>query len=478
MAAVDGLLNLLLAKGADTLTLSGGAVPELIKSGAAMPLSMPPLDPELIRRFIDEVRAAGDGTTYRFASKDGPAVFGVVIASGRIEFHRADLPAGAPAAGARGPSDPSEAPAPRPAASAGARATPARGPVDGLVERLIAEAIEAEATDLFLSTSADARMRVGMELQEVPASRVSEDLLLELARLDDARRALLESHGSVDFALEVGEARVRVNLFRHSHGLSAALRPIGRRIRSLTELGLPRELEALTDLPDGLVLLVGPTGTGKSTTLAALLEHLNQTRSRHVVTIEDPVEFEYESCRCLVHQREVGRDVESFAAGLRAALRESPDVILVGEMRDSETFAAALTAAETGHLVFSTLHSGSAPMAIDRIIDSFPPHQQPQVRGQLASALRAIVTQVLLPTVEPGGVVAATERMMMTHAIAHAIRDSRGHQISDRIQTGRADGMVSLEASLADLVRRGRITIATASATARNPDVLHGLLET
>src|SRR5262249_53516261 len=233
---------------------------------------------------------------------------------------------------------------------------------------------------------------------------------------------------------------------------------------SLAELGLPKDLESLTDLSDGLVLLVGPSGTGKSTTLAALLEHLNQTRSRHVVTIEDPVEFEYVSNRCLVHQREVGRDVESFAAGLRAALRESPDVILVGEMRDSETFAAALTAAETGHLVFSTLHSGSAPMAIDRIIDSFPPHQQAQVRGQLASVLRAIVTQLLLPGAEPGRLVPAIERMHLTHAIAHKIRDGRGHQIGDAIHTGRADGMVSLEASPADLVRRGQITPATASA--------------
>jgi twitching motility protein PilT len=224
------------------------------------------------------------------------------------------------------------------------------------------------------------------------------------------------------------------------------------------------------------VLFVGPSGAGKSSTLAALLDHLNRTRSRHVVTIEDPIEFEYVPQRCLVHQREVGRDVESFAAGLRAALRESPDVILVGEMRDSETFAAALTAAETGHLVFSTLHSGSASMAIDRIIDSFPPHQQSQVRSQLAGVLRTIVTQVLLPAVEPGQLVPAIERMIVTHAIAHKIRDGRGHQIGDEIQTGRADGMTSLESSLADLVRRSRISLATARGAARNTDLLRQLL--
>src|SRR5581483_3948873 len=341
--------------------------------------------------------------------------------------------------------------------------------------RLIEQAVAADATDLFLSTAADARMRVGMELHEIPASRLGEDDVLELTGLDGERRAQLDEHGSVDLALEVGATRIRANVFRHRGGLAVAVRPI-RRIRTIAELGLPADLESLTRLPDGLVLFVGPTGSGKSSTLAALLDHLNHRASRHIVTIEDPVEFEYESDRCLIHQREVGRDVESFAAGLRAALRESPDVILVGEMRDRDTFAAALTAAETGHLVFSTLHSGSAPMAIDRILDSFPPHQQAQVRHQLAGALRAIVVQVLLPAVEPGGLVPATERMMVTHAIAHAIRDARGHQIADRIHTGRAEGMISLDSSLADLVRRGRITAATALSAARNPDIVRQLL--
>jgi twitching motility protein PilT len=471
------LLSLVVTQGAESLALVHGKVPELVKGGQPKPLSMPPLAPELLARFIAEVRAAGEEGRYVFNAKGEPVAFDVAIDEPeRMEFRRAGA-----ATSAIARSDPGSARADETSAATVADASPAPRRhatatlEDGSVARLIREALGAEATDLFVSTSNDARIRVDMELRTVPASRVAEGDLLELADLDAARRARLEEHGSVDFGVRVGEEKLRVNLFRHRGGLAAALRPL-RRIRPLAELGLPAELVQLTDAADGLVLLVGPTGSGKSTTIAALLDHLNRSRARHIVTIEDPIEFEHESRRCLVHQREVGRDVESFAAGLRAALRESPDVILVGEMRDSETFAAALTAAETGHLVFSTVHSGSAAMAIDRIIDSFPPHQQGQVRGQLASVLRAIVTQVLLPGIEPGRLVPAIERMHVTHAIAHKIRDGRGHQIGDAIHTGRADGMVSLEASLADLVRRGLISAATASGAARNGDVLREML--
>jgi twitching motility protein PilT len=471
------LLSLVVAQGAESLALVHGRVPELVKGGQPKPLSMPPLAPELLARFIAEVRESGDEARYVFNGKGDPVAFDVVIHEPeRMDFRRAGA-ASSPTV----PSDPSTpGAADQMSATTGLAASPARRPAAaslerGSVSRLIREALDAEATDVFLSTSNDTRIRVDTELRTLPGSRLAEGDLLELADLDDARRARLEEHGSVDFGLRVGEEKLRVNLFRHRGGLAAALRPL-RRIRPLTELGLPADLQQLSDAADGLVLLVGPTGSGKSTTIAALLDHLNQTRARHIVTIEDPIEFEHESRRCLVHQREVGRDVESFAAGLRAALRESPDVILVGEMRDSETFAAALTAAETGHLVLSTVHSGSAAMAIDRIIDSFPPHQQVQVRGQLASVLRAIVTQVLLPGVEPGRLVPAIERMHVTHAIAHKIRDSRGHQIGDEIHTGRADGMVSLEASLADLVRRGLISLATASGAARKPEVLREML--
>jgi twitching motility protein PilT len=492
MAAIDGLLGILLAQGADALTLVADEAPRLALAGEPKPLSMPPLLPDLLGRFIEEVRAAGDGTTYLHDAKGVRTTFAVEIDGTReIRFRRADAagagpaPAGVPGAPPAPLSMPAPAPTPGDGALAGdapptprrayAQPRPGVAPTDGPIADLVRRALDADATDLFVSTSADARMRVGMELREIPGSRLDEGSLLELVTLDDAHHARLEKHGSVDLGLHFGDVKLRVNLFRHLGGLAAAVRPL-RRVRTLAELGLPADLEKLTEPIDGLVLLVGPTGSGKSSTIAALLEHVNRTRSRHILTIEDPVEYEYTSGTCLVHQREVGRDVESFAAGLRAALRESPDVILVGEMRDRETFAAAMTAAETGHLVFSTLHSGNAAMAIDRIVDSFPPHQQTQVRAQLANVLRAIVTQLLLPAVQPGRLVPATERMFVTHAIAHKIREGRGHQISDLILTGRAEGMVSLETSLADLVRQNRITLATARTAARNPDVMREML--
>ena len=499
MAAIDGLLGIVLAQGADALTLVEGQAPHLARGGEPKPLSMPPLLPELLARFVEEVRAAGDGTTYVHEAKGTRTTFLVeIVEPHEIRFRRADAPAPAgaavvTAAPAAGPAVREASGSPAPAASApGAaaladadpaaaprrpytQARPGIAPGEGAIAALIRRALDADATDLFLSTSSDARMRVGMELRDVPGSRLDEGTLLGLISLDDAHHARLEKHGSVDLGLHFGDVKLRVNLFRHLGGLAAAVRPL-RRVRTLAELGLPADLEKLTEPIDGLVLLVGPTGSGKSSTLAALLDHMNRTRSRHILTIEDPVEYEYANGTCLVHQREVGRDVESFAAGLRAALRESPDVILVGEMRDRETFSAAMTAAETGHLVFSTLHSGNAGMAIDRIVDSFPPHQQTQVRAQLANVLRAIVTQLLLPAAQPGRLVPATERMFVTHAIAHKIREGRGHQIGDLILTGRAEGMVSLETSLAELVRQNRITLATARAAARNPDVMREML--
>jgi twitching motility protein PilT len=218
-----------------------------------------------------------------------------------------------------------------------------------------------------------------------------------------------------------------------------------------------------------MVLVVGTTGSGKSTTLAAVVELVNRNQARHVITLEDPIEFVYQPRRCLIHQREVGTHVESFATGLRAALRECPDLILVGEMRDRETVALALTAAETGHLVLSTLHSGSASMAIDRIVDIFPEHQQAQIRLQVAGSLRAVVTQRLLEGVQPGTRYPALEILMVNYAVGALIREGKTHQLATQIQTGRDDGMVALDASLLDLVRAGRIDRETAVANARDP---------
>jgi twitching motility protein PilT len=257
--------------------------------------------------------------------------------------------------------------------------------------------------------------------------------------------------------------RFRINLFRQATGLAAVFRPVRRAPPALADLRLPAGLDRLVAYPNGLVLVTGPCGSGKSTTLAALIEHVNRTSARHVITIEDPIEYEYTPARALVHQRELGAHLDSFESGLRAALREAPDIILVGEMRDRATIAAALTAAETGHLVLSTLHAGGAAMAVERVIDVFPEHQQRQVRGQLAGALRAILTQHLLPTVG-GERLPAVELMLATAATSSIIRDGKTHQLASAIQTGRDDGMIPLDRSLADLVEARQVTVEVAAS--------------
>ena len=284
----------------------------------------------------------------------------------------------------------------------------------------------------------------------------------------------MESAGSVDLPwvapdVDEGPQRFRVNVFTQAHGLAVALRPINRHAPSFAELNLPDSIGGLVGASGGMVLVVGPTGSGKSSTLAAMLETVNRTCARHVITLEDPIEFVYQPRRCLIHQREVGTHVESFSAGLRAALRECPDMILVGEMRDRETVAMALTAAETGHLVLSTLHSGSASMAIDRIVDIFPEHQQGQIRQQVAGSLRAVLTQQLLSGVRPGTRYPAIELLTVNYAVGALIREGKTHQLASQIQTGREDGMVAFEASLFELLRAGKIAREVAVAAARDP---------
>jgi twitching motility protein PilT len=282
--------------------------------------------------------------------------------------------------------------------------------------------------------------------------------------LSDAHRAALAQHGSADLAFVWHGHRFRVNLFRQTGGLAAAFRPVRHDPPTLAELGLPASLARLARFPNGIVLVTGPTGSGKSTTLVALVEQLNRESARHIVTLEDPIEYEYRSQRSLVHQRELGVHIDSFETGLRAALREAPDVILLGEMRDRATIAAAMTAAETGHLVLSSLHAGSAAMAVDRIIDVFPEHQQRQMRAQLAGTLRAVLTQHLLPATTPGTPRPATQHSMSTVATAALIRDGKTHQLASAIQTGRDDGMIPLDRSLADLIEARAVAYETAVA--------------
>jgi len=352
----------------------------------------------------------------------------------------------------------------------------------GDVIELVLQAHRDGASDVLLSAGLAARVRLGGSLQET-ALVCDGDQIMALASpgWSPQRQQELEQRGSVDLALDLSPGpgmralRFRINVFRQRRGLAASVRPVKAEIPALAQLGLPDDFKNLVQFTSGLVLMTGPTGSGKSTTLASLIEHVNLGTSKHVITIEDPVEFQYTSKRAIIHQRELGSDVDSFASGLRAALREDPDIILVGEMRDEETIAAALTAAETGHLVLSTLHSASAAMAIDRIIDVFPGHKQPQVRLQLAGALRAVVTQVLLPTTGLGRV-PAFEKMIVTTAVASQIREGRAHQIANQIQTGRNEGMVSLEQSLVALLRSGRVSVEAALAVAPDPEGLRRAL--
>jgi twitching motility protein PilT len=335
------------------------------------------------------------------------------------------------------------------------------------VAELLIQTKERGGSDLHLSAGSPAMLRLHGELMPLESQALARDqvhtMIYEI--LNDEQRRLFEEHRDLDFAIEIEDvARFRVNVFNQRYGEGAVFRVIPTQIRSFQELGLPEVVQTLALRENGLVLVTGPTGSGKSTTLAAMIDFINSTQKKHIITLEDPIEFVHRSKGCLVNQREVGSHTRSFASALRAALREDPDVILVGEMRDLETISLALTAAETGHLVFATLHTKSAPKTIDRVIDAFPPAQQQQVRVQLAEALQGVISQVLLPTKDRKGRVAALEIMVATVAIRNLIREGKTHQMPSSIQTGTQVGMQSLEQSLRSLVMQGRVDRAHAEA--------------
>ncbi|HSI79827.1 MAG TPA: type IV pilus twitching motility protein PilT [Solirubrobacterales bacterium] len=295
--------------------------------------------------------------------------------------------------------------------------------------------------------------------------------------LNDAQRKRFENEQQLDFAYAIpGVARFRVNCYFQRGAISAAFRHIPNEIASLESLGLPMVLEEFTRKPRGFVLVTGPTGSGKSTTLASMVDLINREREDHILTIEDPIEFLHRHQGCIVNQREIGADATSFSAALKAALRQDPDVILVGEMRDLETISTALTAAETGHLVFATLHTQSTSQTVDRIIDVFPPHQQQQVRMQLSIALQGIVTQQLLPTADGANRVCASEVLIPTPAVRNLIREGKTHQIYSAIQTSGSIGMQTMDGHLAQLVRMGKITRSLAEQRAAVPEELKRIL--
>jgi len=327
------------------------------------------------------------------------------------------------------------------------------------MQDLLREAADKGASDLHLSAVEPPLLRVHGDLVRIEHPAVTPAQVTELVNsiMSDAQRATFEAEHEVDFACELeGKGRFRVNVFVHSRGPGAVLRTIPTKIPALDTLHMPPVLKELCTRERGLVLVTGPTGSGKSTTLAAMVDVINQTWDAHILTIEDPIEFVHPPKRCLVNQREVGPHTNSFSNALRSALREDPDVILIGEMRDLETISLALTAAETGHLVFGTLHTSSAPKTIDRIIDVFPAGQQGQIRTMLSESLEAVVAQTLLKK-KGGGRVAACEVLIGTPAVRNLIREGKLHQITSMMQTGQRLGMQTLDMGLADLVKRGLI---------------------
>jgi twitching motility protein PilT len=341
--------------------------------------------------------------------------------------------------------------------------------------------MEREASDLHLTAGSPPMIRHHGQLHALDYPALTPQVVREViySILTNEQRQRLETDWQIDFAYSIpGKARFRVNSYFQRASLGAAFRLIPHEMPRLSDLGLPAVLEDFTKKPRGFVLVTGPTGSGKSTSLAAMLDLINETRHEHIMTIEDPIEFLHGHKNCIVNQRELGGDAKSFSLALKAALRQDPDVILVGEMRDLDTIATALTAAETGHLVFATLHTQDTAQTVDRIVDVFPPEQQQQVRVQLSVALQGIVTQQLLPRADGQGRAVATEVLVPTPAVRNLIREGKTHQIYSALQTGGAHGMQTMDASLSELVSKHVITRELAEARSSTPEELRRLMGT
>jgi len=475
------LLRVMTLRDAEAIVLEPGKPPVLRRRGNVEALAMPALEPALLADFatplLGEQSLAGgpvmvtfheDGTTYPVTLEQTARGVRIVVRrpappkrpEKKEEMYRQErqdlqgqsaesspLPLGAPGAlGGRSSSSVQGA-----VASSSAHHAPV-SPIDSgesprsRLAELLAEAVAAAhargASDVFLSTGHGARVKLDGRLESLDV-HVDDEALA-------AAVSALAGNGSADLSLETGGARLRVNAFAHLGGSAVAARIIKEHVPALSDLGLPDEVASIIEHREGLVVVCGPTGAGKSTTLASLVDLLDQRRAVHVITLEDPIEYRFAARRSLIHQRELGTHMPTFADGLRAALREAPDVILLGELRDRDTIAAALTAAETGHLVLATLHAPNAVGAIDRLVDAFPETQQRQARTQLAACLRTVITQYLLPK-KAGGRVAALEVVPVTPAVANIIRKGELQTLPTAIQSGREAGMIPLERSLARL---------------------------
>ncbi len=355
------------------------------------------------------------------------------------------------------------------------------GQADPELIAALEEVVTQGASDLHMTVNAPPMLRINGSLQPAGTSQPwpQEKVVSALfSILSQEQREIFERELEMDFAYTISsEARFRVNIYQQRGSMGGAFRIIPTELKQLKALGVPESVGNFAQLARGLVLVTGPTGSGKSTTLAALIDLVNSTRADHIVTVEDPIEFLHHHKKSIVNQREVGSDTHSFAAALKHVLRQDPDVILIGELRDLETISVALTAAETGHLVFATLHTQDAPQTIDRVIDVFPPHQQGQVRAQLAATLQGVICQSLVKRADGNGRAVATEVLVTTSAISNLIREGKTYQIISMMQAGRAQGMHTMDQHLADLVKSGTVTYEAAMEKAHDIDGLNRLLQ-
>jgi len=476
MKAIDSVLKILVQQGGSELRLASDRRPQMFRDDTELPLTIPVMSTERLRALLDDLWTSHEAAlrqrgqlslTYSHAELGTFALLLGQPDESTLEVcFRRD-------AHATGADDVSNG-APQPDARGATTTSPVAetGKLPAAFVAVLTRAVAQGASDIHLSPQRPPIVRINGALQalEGPPGFDAAAVLGGPEGLECVRAG-----GSGDRAIDVpGLGRLRVNVYASDEGLCAAVRILRREPPALAELSLPPQIEPLTDLPHGLVVACGPTGCGKSTTLAALVQHALRARPQVLVTLEDPIEYVIRPPRApgLVRQREVGTHVRDFATGLRDALREDPDILLIGEMRDPETISLALTAAETGHLVFASLHSRTAPSAVERIIDTYPPERQRQIRVQLADALRAVIAQRLIPTTDGTARVPAVELLRVTHGVANLIREGRTAQIVNALQGGGNEGMLVLERSLTDLVRANRIRRETALASANDPGAL------